>query len=1032
MKTSFLNSVLAATMLMFHLSAPAADIDLYTNIGSSTAGDLPNVLFIVDNTANWNTAFTNEMAALANTFANLPENKFNIGVMFSAETGSSDNNVSGGYVRAAIRTMNSANKTTYASMISALDVGKDKGNGGVSSLVMAEAYRYFSGGAAYAGNNKAKADYTGNTGADWSNSATTAASKAAMQAIYALSGNALASKSASTYNSPIVSGSCAKNYIIYISNGAAQDNSTVTSQSNAMLTAAGGSTTTIALSPSGSQDNPSDEWARFMKSSSLGVVTYTIDVNPDTTGQGPGWTALLKSMSGLSNYVAVSSSSGSSAIAAAVNDALSKIQSVNSAFAAVSLPASANVQGTYLNQLYIGMFRPDPDTKPRWMGNLKQYKLGTGDNLVDADGVGAINSQNGFISECARSYWTPLKTSTDRYWANDPKGTCIPPGSDADLYARSNTPDGNIVEKGAQAYVLRGGDPTDRTVKTCSITFALCTALLDFNNTNVTTTNLGAADSTERDLLINWAKGQNVDAELGKTTTEMRPSAHGDVIHSNPLALSFGSDVAVFYGSNDGMLHAINGNQSANFGSVAPGGELWAFMPPEFFGNLKRLRENTPLVSITPPVGEAMSGSAKPYSIDGPISAYKDSTHTWIYAAMRRGGRALYAFDVTSPASPQLKWKKGCPNLADDTGCLTGFTGIGQTWSLPQPVKVSGYSSGTAPVLIMGGGYDNCEDGDPHTCTTSTKGHKIFVLDADTGAVLTTLNTDRSVVGDVKVVPDASGFAKYAYAADLGGNIYRITIDSAAPADWTITKIASLGCATATSCTDNRKFMFAPSVVPETDGSYSLFIGSGDREKPLGSAYFPHAAAVTNYFFKVKDKPADATWLSSEAVVNCPGQSVICLNSLLAVGSTSTGCSANPAQTDLDASKGWVLGLRATEQVVTPAATRFGVTTFSTHMPAVPVSGSCASNLGTTHVYNLNIANASPTAGTTCNDVVTGGGLPPPPEKKDVCMNADCSVKDSICIGCSKDSPIQSQKNDLPLYVPGQNAKRRVYWYIQK
>jgi type IV pilus assembly protein PilY1 len=124
--------------------------------------------------------------------------------------------------------------------------------------------------------------------------------------------------------------------------------------------------------------------------------------------------------------------------------------------------------------------------------------------------------------------------------------------------------------------------------------------------------------------------------------------------------------------------------------------------------------------------------------------------------------------------------------------------------------------------------------------------------------------------------------------------------------------------------------------------------------------------------------------------------------------------------------------LRTTEKVVTPAATRFGVTTFSTHMPAVPVAGACTSNLGTTHVYNLNLATAAPTAGSTCDAVVTGGGLPPPPEKIDVCMNADCSVKQPICIGCSTDSPIQA----IPLPPGGnlikQNAKRRVYWYIQK
>ena len=29
--------------------------------------------------------------------------------------------------------------------------------------------------------------------------------------------------------------------------------------------------------------------------------------------------------------------------------------------------------GTYLNQVYVGMFQPDAMAKPRWYGNLKQY-----------------------------------------------------------------------------------------------------------------------------------------------------------------------------------------------------------------------------------------------------------------------------------------------------------------------------------------------------------------------------------------------------------------------------------------------------------------------------------------------------------------------------------------------------------------------------------------------------------------------------------------------------------------------------------
>ena len=64
-------------------------------------------------------------------------------------------------------------------------------------------------------------------------------------------------------------------------------------------------------------------------------------------------------------------------------------------------------------------------------------------------------------------------------------------------------------------------------------------------------------------------------------------------------------------------------------------------------------------------------------------------------------------------------------------------------------------------------------------------------------------------MADVFVVTDnATGLAKWAYVADLGGNIYRISgVDAntpfadTPPASWTMTKIASLGCDTAsTAC----------------------------------------------------------------------------------------------------------------------------------------------------------------------------------------------------------------------------------------
>jgi type IV pilus assembly protein PilY1 len=901
-------------------------------------------------------------------------------------------------------------------LVNNLDVGGDKGNGGKSAKAMLEAYRYFSAGVPYAGNNKVKTDFTGNIGVN-----------ASSDAIYALPANALSAKTATQYLNPILSG-CAKNFIIFISNGANQDSTNDTNQARDALAAAGGAITEIAISPSGSQDNFTDEWARFMKKSSLGITTYTLDINKVTTGQGPGWTALLKSAARVSSGKYFDVTSSGTQISDALLGIFSEIQAVNSVFASVSLPVSVNTQGTFLNQVYVGMFRPDSGSLPRWPGNLKQYKLGlTGGvlKLQDANSTAAINPATGFITACARSFWTP--TAADTYWAFSPRGSCLTVGSE-----NSNSPDGNIVEKGAQAYRLR--TDSTRNMKTCSPVFATCagtTALSSFDtaNTAITQALLGVANTTERSDLINWVRGQDLkDSEPGENangnTTENRASIHGDVVHSRPVAINHGTDaspqVVVYYGGNDGSLRAVNGNRTASIGSFVAGSELWSFVPPEFYANLKRLYDNVISISFPgrPPVlaGEP-TPQPKAYGFDGPLVSLKEGSNSWIYASMRRGGRALYAFDVSAPTAPTLKWKKGCPNPLNDTDCSSGFSGIGQTWSAPRTLKAAGYSGGTAPLLIMGGGYDACEDADPSNCST-TKGNRVYVLDANTGELLQTFDTERSVVADISIVPDSSGLAIYAYVVDMGGNIYRVAMGSAAPAAWTMTQIADLGCDTPTNCSANRKFMFAPDVVADA-GGYVLLLGSGDREKPLSN--YSTAYGVTNYFFMLKDRPGDATWLTTEAATNCGGAAVLCKASLLGVTTSST-----PTSADMALKKGWYLGLSAHEQVVTSAITVFGVVTFSTHQPAVATPGLC-SNLGEARVYNISYLNAEGTNGQRYG-LLAGGGLPPSPVAGMVTLDDGSLVP--FIIGANPESPLEGSPPTTPPSVSQPAA--RVYWNIEQ
>lgn len=1029
MNIQLVKHVAVVMLSLFSLSALAEDIDLFVGTPPNESS-VPNVLIILDNTANWSSSFNDErdalIALLDDTSGLAADKNFRLGLMLFTETGKGNNTVDGAYVRAALRLMTEDNRAKYKNLLNSIDIGDDKGNAGKASLAMEEAYLYFSGGKPFAGNGKAKTDYTGNT-------LGTAASKV----VYALDGNALASKDATAYNK-ILSNGCAKNFIIYISNNAAQDNQNDTDQSTAALKAAGGDTTEITVSPTNSSKNVSNEWARFMREvSPLAITTYTMDVNKTFNGQGPGWTAVLKSMAEVSDGEYFDTTpdpaglTSAQKISLALKSIFDEIQAKNSAFASVSLPVSVNTQGTFLNQVYIGMFRPDDQSNPRWQGNLKQYKLGFKSDvlqLLDADDGRAIaTDDSGFIAACARSFWTP--TSLDKYWAFDPSGSCGVANSDV-----SNSPDGNIVEKGAQAFKLR--EDLTRNMKTC-VSATNCTSLIDFNSTNVTPQmlGLGTLELNERTKLVNWQRGLDVQDEDGKdgiTLLEKRPSAHGDVVHSRPIAINYGTDsapeVVVYYGGNDGVLRAINGNRDSAVASATAGSEIWSFVAPEFLPKIKRIYDNTVKVSYpgspTPVDADDPIYAPKDYGVDGVISAYKEGKSAWIFATMRRGGRAVYGFNVTDPASPTLAWRAGCPNQSNDDNCSTGFGDIGQTWSAPKVMTAKGYGAGISPLLIMGGGYDTCQDADPNSaCNSSSKGSQIYVMDATTGGLLQALETESSVIGDVVVVPDSDGNAKYAYAADLGGNVYRISgvdantaIGSTSPGAWTITKIAAFGG----SAADNRKFMFGPDIVDE-NGTYVLLLGSGDREKPLES--YNEATSVKNRFYVFKDKPDDTGWLSSQKKV-C-GTDLICNESLFEIVSGETP----DEKVDFLDKKGWYLPLASKEKVVTSSITVFNTVTFSTHMPTPASDKECA-NLGTATVYNLNYTNAKPLSGNlnVRGEKVTGGGLPPSPVAGMVTLDDGKTVP--FCIGCSNESALQGGQPSSPTTVV--RPKSRVYWKIRK
>lgn len=1004
-----------------------SDIDIFS--GTRTAGDRPNVLFLLDSSANWGANISGaancfyrengvvtangptadqgrkigiEKCALYNLVDSLPVDPnrpandnalFNIAIMFMNESPNDGN-----YPRRHFTPLTTDNKVALKALIAATHRTQDAGNNADYGQGMYEAYLY------YKGLNRLNGGFGPNGKRDD------------------------AAFTGTRYNSPSTS-SCGNNYVIVIGNGSPQ-NSNPEQRVEDLLRAAGGNVSPISVPAAGNdQANWSDEMARFMrgvdvsnKDDTQNIITYAIAVRAGPSDGG--FPALMQSIAkeGGGMYY---DATNADVLLSALIDIFNQIQAVNSVFSSVSLPVSVNASGTFANQIFMGMFRPDGDGKPRWNGNLKHYRFAFNDvtnslSLVDAAGVGAVNPGTDFIAPGARSFWT----TNSSFWANAPSGT--PPSA-------SDNPDGEVVEKGGVAQRLRDSYATAQTARRiytcrdCAANTNLSTnTMARFNNGNtaITLADLAATSAAERTALLNWLNGtDNVSgAERGPGgTTTVRPSIHGDVLHSRPAVINYGGStgVVVFYGGNDGMLRAINGNSPSTndattpanapaIGGVIPGDELWSFVAQEHYGTLRRLRDNSPEIRLSTTVLSTVNPQTpRNYFFDGAVGIYQKinamgvTERAIIYPTMRRGGQAMYAIDVTNPSQPLFLWKVTSASLSV----------LGQTWSQPRVSKVKGHAN---PVIVMGAGYDAAAE-DAASPGTTTVGNAVLVIDAITGTLVKQFGgtggtgvIDRSVPADVSIVDtNNDGFTDRAYAVDVGGNVYRIDFEnvlttpaSNAPANWGIYKFAAMAGGNV------RKFFFGPDVVL-TSAFAAVLLGSGDREKPL-------ATTGSDQFY---------TLLDTNKVFGTPPTAP---SPIVPADLTANGVSPY-------APKGCFMALETGEKVVNGAATIGGKTYFATNKPSGPSGNSCNANLGRARGYEMPLFCQA-----AAGQDFPGGGLPPSPVIGTVEIMLNSEGPDGANTPTTKrfdfivggGGPSCGSRNCVQMPNPAAGAPRkRLYWH---
>src|ERR1700686_2179374 len=136
-----------------------------------------------------------------------------------------------------------------------------------------------------------------------------------------------------------------------------------------------------ALAAPSGQDAWLDEWTHFLNTNGVvvpsgnnngAVVTYVLDAYNAKNNAGYSNSLIAAAKVGGGKYFQVSSQA---AITNAPVIIFSEIQAVNSNVASASLPVNTTNRLQNLNQVFIPMFRPDPQSRPLWVGNLKEYQL---------------------------------------------------------------------------------------------------------------------------------------------------------------------------------------------------------------------------------------------------------------------------------------------------------------------------------------------------------------------------------------------------------------------------------------------------------------------------------------------------------------------------------------------------------------------------------------------------------------------------------------------------------------------------------
>jgi type IV pilus assembly protein PilY1 len=432
----------------------------------------------------------------------------------------------------------------------------------------------------------------------------------------------------------------------------------------------------------------------------------------------------------------------------------------------------------------------------------------------------------------------------------------------------------------------------------------------------------------------------------------------------------------VYTGSNDGLLHGfrsgsfdINGNYVNNSTTPNDGQEVLAYMPAYAVQDIHN--------SSNSALDYSNTQYAHNYYVDATPDVddifYQGTWHTWLIGGLGPGGAAMYALDVTNPATFSEtnasavvigEWSASNITCVNASNCANN---LGNTYGVP---VVRRLHNGMW-AAIFGNGYGS-PSGDAG----------IFVMTVDPTTTAKTFyyfSTGQSGNNDgiSYVSPadlDGDHITDYVYAGDLLGNVWRLDLTSTSPGSWAVGSSSLFTVPSGQPIT--TKLLLA--VVPQGSAPPRMMVEFGTgRRTPLTTTSAMQYASGSQNLYGIWDWNMSA-WNTMSATtrqfasVSAPQSVTVSKLQSQTFTSAGTGlrdvtanaiCWADLTSCAGNKQFGWILGLPGTnEQVIFNPLLYQNAFVVNTTIPANNSPASCSA--------------VADTGWTVAVSVLTGGAIP--------------------------------------------------------